>query len=44
MMDLLGCVSAGLGFDQAMSYIVQKGEGALFQEISIAQREIYTGA
>lgn len=44
MMDLLSVsVSAGLGFDQAMAYIVQKGEGALFQEINIAQREIALG-
>lgn len=44
MMDLLSVsVSAGLGFDQAMSYIVQKGEGALFQELNIAQREMALG-
>lgn len=44
MMDLL-CVSvsAGLGFDQALSYIVQKSDGALFQELNITQREMALG-
>lgn len=44
MMDLLSVsVSAGLGFDQALGYVVQKSEGALFDEIAIAQREISLG-
>ncbi|MBQ1371829.1 MAG: type II secretion system F family protein [Oscillospiraceae bacterium] len=44
MMDLLSVsVSAGLGFDQALAYVVQKSEGALFDEIAIAQREITLG-
>lgn len=44
MMDLLSVsVSAGLGFDQALTYIVQKCKGALFDEINVAQREISLG-
>lgn len=44
MMDLLSVsVSAGLGFDQALAYVVQKSKGALFDEIAIAQREITLG-
>lgn len=44
MMDLLSVsVSAGLGFDQALAYVVQKSHGALFDEIAIAQREINLG-
>ena len=44
MMDLLSVsVSAGLGFDQALGYVVQKSKGALFDEIALAQREITLG-
>lgn len=44
MMDLLSVsVSAGLGFDQALAYIVQKSDGALFQELNITQREMALG-
>jgi tight adherence protein C len=44
MLDLLSVsVSAGLGFDQALAYVVRKSEGALFQELDVAQREIALG-
>lgn len=44
MMDLLSVsVSAGLGFDQALSYVVDKFKGALFDELDITQREISLG-
>lgn len=44
MMDLLSVsVSAGLGFDQALSYVVGKFKGALFEELDITQREISLG-
>lgn len=44
MLDLLSVsVSAGLGFDQALAYVVQKCKGALFDEVNIAQREIALG-
>ena len=44
MLDLLSVsVSAGLGFDQALGYVVQKCKGALFDEINVAQREISLG-
>lgn len=44
MMDLLSVsVAAGLGFDQALSYVVLKSEGALIQELEIAQRQIALG-
>ena len=43
-MDLLSVsVSAGLGFDQALAYVVQKSEGALIRELEIAQRQITLG-
>ncbi len=44
MLDLLSVsVSAGLGFDQALTYVVKKSEGALIQELDVAQREITLG-
>lgn len=44
MMDLLSVsVSAGLGFDQALSYVVGKFKGALIDELDITQREIALG-
>ncbi|MEY8353956.1 type II secretion system F family protein [Lachnospiraceae bacterium 54-53] len=44
MMDLLSVsVSAGLGFDQALSYVVDKFKGALFDELDVTQREIALG-
>ncbi len=44
MMDLLNVsVTAGLGFDQAISYISDKGEGPLYEELAITQREITLG-
>ncbi|WHH57942.1 type II secretion system F family protein [Petroclostridium sp. X23] len=43
-LDLLSVsVSAGLGFDQALSYVVKKSEGALIRELDTAQREISLG-
>ncbi len=44
MMDLLSVsVSAGLGFDQALGYVVGKFKGALMEELDITQREIALG-
>lgn len=44
MLDLLSVsVAAGLGFDQALSYVVKKSKGALIEELDIAQREILLG-
>lgn len=44
MMDLLSvCVSAGLGFDQALAYVVEQMEGHMIQELDTAQREISMG-
>lgn len=44
MMDLLSVsVSAGLGFDQALGYVVGKIKGALIDELDITQREIALG-
>ena len=43
-LDLLSVsVSAGLGFDQALAYVVEKSEGPLIDEFYIAQREISLG-
>ena len=43
-LDLLSVsVSAGLGFDQALSYVVKKSEGVLIRELDTAQREISLG-
>lgn len=44
VLDLLSVsVSAGLGFDQALAYVVEKGEGPLIDEFYIAQQEILMG-
>lgn len=44
MMDLLSVsVSAGLGFDQALGYVVEKSNGALIDELDVTQREISLG-
>jgi tight adherence protein C len=44
MMDLLSVsVSAGLGFDQALGYVVGKFKGALIEELDMTQREITLG-
>lgn len=44
MMDLLSVsVSAGLGFDQALAYVVKKSQGALFRELDLVQREVTLG-
>ncbi len=44
MMDLLSVsVSAGLGFDQALGYVVEKSKGALIDELDETQREISLG-
>lgn len=41
VMDLLSVsVSAGLGFDQALSYVSRQMEGAFIDELTITQREI----
>ncbi len=43
-LDLLSVsVSAGLGFDQALSYVVEHMEGPLIQELDTTQREISMG-
>ncbi len=43
-LDLLSVsVSAGLGFDQALIYVVKKSEGVLIRELDTAQREIALG-
>jgi tight adherence protein C len=43
-MDLLSvCISAGLGFDQAISYVVQRMEGYLISELDTTFREISMG-
>lgn len=43
-LDLLSVsVAAGLGFDQALGYVVKKSEGALMREFDTAQREISLG-
>ena len=44
MMDLLSVsVSAGLGFDQALGYVVEKSSGPLIDELDVTQREISLG-
>ena len=44
VLDLLSVsVSAGLGFDQALAYVVEKSDGALIDEFYIAQQEISMG-
>lgn len=44
VLDLLSVsVSAGLGFDQALAYVVEKGEGPLIDEFYLAQQEISMG-
>lgn len=44
VLDLLSVsVSAGLGFDQALAYVVEKGDGPLIDEFYIAQQEISMG-
>lgn len=44
VLDILSVsVSAGLGFNQALSYVVEKGEGDLIDELDIVQREISFG-
>ncbi len=43
-LDLLSVsVSAGLGFDQALSYVVEKSKGPLIDELDVARREIALG-
>jgi tight adherence protein C len=43
-LDLLSVsVAAGLGFDQALSYLVKKSKGALIREFDLANREIAMG-
>ncbi|MFW5649596.1 MAG: type II secretion system F family protein [Candidatus Alkaliphilus sp. MAG34] len=44
VMDLLSvCVTAGLGFDQAISYIINRMEGCLIEELRTLLREISMG-
>lgn len=44
VLDLLSVsVSAGLGFDQALAYVVGKSEGPLIDELYVAQQEIALG-
>ncbi|MFO7161386.1 MAG: type II secretion system F family protein [[Clostridium] cellulosi] len=44
VLDLLSVsVSAGLGFDQALAYVVSKSEGPLIDELYVAQQEIALG-
>lgn len=44
VMDLLSvCVTAGLGFDQAVSYIVKRMEGPLIEELKTLLRELSMG-
>ena len=44
VMDLLSvCVTAGLGFDQAVSYITKRMEGPIIEELKILLREISMG-
>lgn len=44
VMDLLSVsVSAGLGFDQALLYVVERCEGPLVDELAITQKEISLG-
>ncbi|MDO4788857.1 MAG: type II secretion system F family protein [Johnsonella sp.] len=44
VMDLLSVsVAAGLGFDQAVAYVVEKSEGALIDELEITRKEMLLG-
>ncbi len=44
VMDLLSVsVAAGLAFDQAVSYVVEKGEGPLIEELDITRKEMTLG-
>ena len=44
ILDLLSVsVSAGLGFDQALQYVVDRCDGELSEELAITQREIHFG-
>ncbi len=44
VMDLLSVsVAAGLGFDQAVAYVVDKGEGPLIEELAIVRNEMALG-
>lgn len=44
VLDLLSVsVSAGLGFDQALAYVVDKSDGPLIDEFYVAQQEIALG-
>ena len=44
VMDLLSVsVASGLGFDQALDYVVEKSEGVLIQEFDITRREMALG-
>lgn len=44
VMDLLSvCVTAGLGFDQAVSYIINRMKGCLIEELRTLLREISMG-
>lgn len=44
VMDLLSVsVAAGLGFDQAVAYVVEKAHGPLIEEMDIMRRELLLG-
>jgi type II secretion system protein F domain protein len=44
VMDLLSVsVAAGLGFDQAIAYVVEKSKGALIEELDITRKEMTLG-
>lgn len=44
VMDLLSVsVAAGLGFDQAVAYVIEKSEGALIDELEITRKEMLLG-
>ena len=44
ILDLLSVsVSAGLGFDQALQYVVERCDGVLASELAVTQREIRLG-
>ena len=44
ILDLLSVsVSAGLGFDQALQYVVERCDGVLAAELAVTQREIRLG-
>lgn len=45
VMDILSVsVVAGLSFDQALGYVVERSQGAVIEEFGIAQREITLGS